>query len=456
MRPVPGIGEETPEPNEKETIETVTKIMRAAATFTSALGPLRVPHVKSHGCVDATFIVNDDLPAEYAVGIFRKDEHGNGRSYPARIRFSNASSKQQDDREGDGRGMAIKLFVPGNPPKEQDFLLATEKVFFARNGKDFLAFVDALTKFNGREKLKETHPHIDEIIKKSQNTLRPPNPLAMEYFSQVPYRFGPGRAVKYSAKPSSQPPVLDVTGTLADAMVKHLSMQGATFDFQVQLQTDPVTMPIEDSTVEWPEDPASKGSPFKTVATIRIERGPVGNCESLAFDPWHSFRDHEPLGIINRIRHQVYRAAAERRLLPKTQNQLTAVMTIKEPVPEKIKELRTLLQENSLANGLKLHRLGFVHSARFLIIGDKFAIITSFDFDFRDYINTFVDELGDLFDQVLKVMQDAPPSPVREHRDEFVAYIERIRIQPVLFYAEYPELSVQNVLTMKEAWEKQQ
>ncbi len=97
-----------------------------------------------------------------------------------------------------------------------------------------------------------------------------------------------------------------------------------------------------------------------------------------------------------------------------------------------------------------------MHSARFLIIGDKFAIITSFDFDFRDYINTFVDELGDLFDQVLEVMQDAPPTPVREHRDEFVAYIERIRIQPVLFYAEYPELSVQNVLTMREAWEKQQ
>ena len=53
-------------------------------------------------------------------------------------------------------------------------------------------------------------------------------------------------------------------------------------------------------------------------------------------------------------------------------------------------------------------------------------------------------------------MQDAPPTPVRNNRDEFFAYIERIRIQPVLFYAEYPELSVQNVLTMREAWEKQQ
>ena len=191
------------------------------------------------------------------------------------------------------------------------------------------------------------------------------------------------------------------------------------------------------------------------MATIRIEK----DTQLEIVSQWRStpgitLRITEPLGIINRIRREVYRAAAARRLLPKTQNQLTAVMTIKEPVPAMIKRLRTLIQENSLANGLKLKRLGFVHSARFLIIGDKFAIITSFDFDFRDYINTFVDELGPLFDQVLEVIQDAPPTPIRANREEFFAYIERIRIQPVLFYAEYPELSVQNVLTRMR--EKQQ
>jgi len=135
---------------------------------------------------------------------------------------------------------------------------------------------------------------------------------------------------------------------------------------------------------------------------------------------------------------------------PKTQGQLTALMTIKEPVPAMVKELRKTIQEHALANGVRLERLGFVHSARFLILGDKFAIITSYDFDFRDYINTFVDELGPLFDLVLRVIQDAPPTPIQKYREEFVAYIERISVQPVLFYAAYPELSVQNILTMRE------
>ena len=445
MRPNSLSGAETPEENEAQIIKGIREILVPAAGAASALGPFRVPHVKSHGCVGATFTVNDRLPVELAVGFFAKP-----RSYEALIRFSNASSKRQDDNEGDGRGMAIKVFVSNNPPVEQDFLLATEKVFFARSGKEFLEFSRALAKFDGRKDLVRTHPEMYKLIKASQEARRPPNPLAMEYFSQVPYLFGQGMAVKYSARASSEPPVLDLTGTLAEALKKHLTIRDATFDFNVQLQKYPEKMPIVDATVPWPEE-GTYGSPYTPVATITIRKDtPVLDCEAMAFDPWHHLSDHRPLGIINRIRGDIYHQAAAKRLTPKTQNQLTALMTIKEPVAEKAKELRKIIQENALANGMKLEALGFVHSARFLVIGDKFAIITSFDFDFRDYINTFVDELGPLFDQVLKVMQDAPPTPIQEHRDEFVSYIERIRIQPLLFYAAYPELSVQNVLTMRE------
>jgi hypothetical protein len=445
MKPNPLPGTETPEDNEAQIIKEVRDILVPAAGFTSVLGPFRLPHVKGHGCVAATFTVNDGLPAKLAVGFFAKP-----RTYEARIRFSNASSKRQDDNEGDGRGMAIKVFVSNNPPVEQDFLLATEKVFFARSGREFLEFARALTRFDGRKDLEKNHPDMHKLIKASQDVLRPPNPLAMQYFSQVPYLFGQGMAVKYSARPSSAPPVLDLTGTLAEALKKHLTMRDATFDFNVQLQKYPEKMPVEDATVPWPED-GQHGSPYTPVATITIKKDtPVLDCEAMAFDPWHHLPDHRPLGVINRIRGEIYHQAAAKRLTPKTQNQLTALMTIKEPVPERVKELRKVIQENALANGLRLEALGFVHSARFLVLGDKFAIITSFDFDFRDYINTFVDELGPLFDQVLKVMQDAPPTPVHEHREEFVAYIERIRIQPLLFYAAYPELSVQNVLTMRE------
>src|SRR5262245_26168979 len=209
MRP----GTEIPEENEEQIIREVRDILVPAAGFTSVLGPFRLPHVKPHGCVAATFTVKKGLSPELAVGFFAKP-----KTYEARIRFSNASSKRQDDNEGDGRGMAIKVFVSNNPPVEQDFLLATEKVFFARSGKEFLEFSRALAKFEGRKDLETNHPEMHKLIKASQEALRPPNPLAIEYFSQVPYLFGQGMAVKYSAKPSSKPPVLDLTGTLAEAL----------------------------------------------------------------------------------------------------------------------------------------------------------------------------------------------------------------------------------------------
>ena len=82
----------------------------------------------------------------------------------------------------------------------------------------------------------------------------------------------------------------------------------ASFDFMVQLRSDPASMPIEDPTIEWPEDAA----PFIPVARIDIgpqefdspERNAL--CENLSFSPWHCAPAHRPLGGINRMRRTVY------------------------------------------------------------------------------------------------------------------------------------------------------
>ncbi len=463
-------GEELNEPDEEKTRKKIFDLIVGAAGMTSMLRPDRVPHVKSHGCVNATFTVNKDIRPDLKVGIFAEP----GKAYPARIRFSNSSSRRQEDGVKDARGMAIKLLLDDGT--DQDFLLSTEKVFFAKTAVEFLKFTDLLTKFEGRQVLENEAKsekaegeqglkRLARLIAASQRP-HPPNPLSIPYFSQTPYLYGQrpdglNRAVKYSAKPTSQQPELGVMGTCEEALRKHLKQADATFAFQVQVQTNPATMPIEDATIPWPEDEANDGSPYVTVATIEIKKGPEGgpdpvfDCERSSFRPWNYLKPHHrPLGVINRMR-EVYENAARTRLSPKTQNQLTALMTLKEPVDENRAKLKEVMEAHSLANGRTLDRLGFVHSARFLVIGDKFAIITQFDFDFRDYINTFVDELGPLFDQVVVLMQDAPQTPVQEHRDEFFAYLERIRLQPDLFYSSYPNLSVQNILTMKDAWESQ-
>ena len=85
-------------------------------------------------------------------------------------------------------------------------------------------------------------------------------------------------------------------------------MRGAVFLFQVQLFKDDKTTPIDDPTVEWPEDAA----PFQTVARIWIPKqvfdtpGRMAFGENLSFTPWHAIPAHEPLGEINQVRKDVY------------------------------------------------------------------------------------------------------------------------------------------------------
>ena len=50
---------------------------------------LRGVYPKSHGCVSAEFVINQDICKEYQVGLFAHP----GRRYRAQIRFSNASVK---------------------------------------------------------------------------------------------------------------------------------------------------------------------------------------------------------------------------------------------------------------------------------------------------------------------------------------------------------------------------
>ena len=123
--------------------------------------------------------------------------------------------------------------------------------------------------------------------------------------------------MKYSLVPTSpQKSSLPPTPTdnyLTENMTKHLATQGASFDFMIQVQKDPVQMPIEDAAVEWSE---SK-SPFIKVATLRIppqdfqtrEREVLA--EDLSFSPAHSLLDHQPIGGINRARVEIYRHLAE-------------------------------------------------------------------------------------------------------------------------------------------------
>ncbi|MEO5741771.1 MAG: hypothetical protein ABIS29_14370, partial [Vicinamibacterales bacterium] len=278
-------------------------------------GPVqRFNQGRAAGCVRAQFAVLDTVAPDHRVGIFSVP-----RTYDAWIRFANASS--QSDREKDVRGMALRVsgvagenLTPGE--SRQDFVLNSHPVMVAANAKDFMELLKAMDA-GGLRQVSYFLSHPRSAMIGFQARQQPTSHLDIPYWSATPYLFGPGRAVKYMARPCEAPKTAQpsaVTDTyLTDALRERLRKGDACFDFAIQLQTDARTMPIEDATVEWKES----DSPWQIVARIRIPQQSVGDaeatrlCEESAFNPWNSLVEHRPLGSMNRSRRDIYRAMAE-------------------------------------------------------------------------------------------------------------------------------------------------
>jgi catalase len=286
---------------------------------------LRGQHPKGHGVVWAEFTVEPDLPEDLKVGVFKQP----GKTFPAWIRFSNASSK--DDSKYGLHGMAIKLMgvegekLAGNA-QTQDFVLLDHPVFFIRNAQDFVSFFSAVADSPGKPPLKFFFPganllkwHTREFqIVRAMRQKPISSPLAAQYWSTTPYQLG-AMAIKFSAKPvgnRTDEPIGKTENYLHETMVEQLKNQDAVFEFLIQRQTNSVKMPIDDATVEWDE----AQSPFQKVATIRIPRQVFDSPEqtmfgeNLSFTPWHSLPEHAPLGSINQVRKVIYQSLSEQRL----------------------------------------------------------------------------------------------------------------------------------------------
>jgi hypothetical protein len=102
---------------------------------------------------------------------------------------------------------------------------------------------------------------------------------------------------------------------LRERLAASLAEGDAAFELLVQRQRDPVTMPVEDATIEWLES----RSPFERVATLRLPAqrfdapDQMAFAEHISFTPWHSLAAHEPVGGINRVRKAVYQAVSRYR-----------------------------------------------------------------------------------------------------------------------------------------------
>jgi catalase len=336
------LGREYPPEGEELLIEQILKISEFSMRRKPHPPTLRDQHPKSHGYVEGEFIIEENISADFKVGIFTKP-----KTYPIWIRFSHGGSDRDQagnflpDTVGDIRGMAIKLMgVEGDRAihdvshqGEQDFVLMNSPTFFIRDVQGYLNFfpvVKAIKEgeitFNPDRTPKDIPEDLQAAFRAIayafplvQSIKAKPNPslLKITYWSATPYRLG-DRAIKFSVVPHTAENSFNLEGAadksnyLRETMTQHLASADAYFDFKIQLQTDASKMPIEDPTVEWDE----QASPYIKVATIRIPQQDFNTKErkqldeKQSFSPWHSLLEHQPLGGVNRAR-KIYAGLAK-------------------------------------------------------------------------------------------------------------------------------------------------
>jgi Catalase len=352
--------------HEYEVRESVNQVVDASRQLldTDERPVRRDQHAKQHGCVRAWFIVGKDQGDALRQGLFQQE-----KVYEAWIRFSNGA--QRDDRKPDAHGMAVKLMgvegakvlISERDATTHDFVMVDHPTFFIRDAAEYARFSDVLLKAKGKKSSRLYDalgffvsgparglltlallslfqwriPTFLRLIKFASKRIA--NPVTTRYWSTTPYKLGE-TCMKFSAVPAEFPggPPVEGPGDLSyhalaeflrpavvarslttlpsgtsrdylrEALARTLALQGAVFLFQVQLFKDDKTTPIDDPTVEWPEDAA----PFQTVARIWIPKqtfdtsAQIAFGENLSFTPWHAIRAHEPLGEINNVRKDVY------------------------------------------------------------------------------------------------------------------------------------------------------
>jgi hypothetical protein len=291
-----------------------------------------------------------ELPPEYAQGIYATP----GR-HEALIRFSNGSPHTgADARLGHGVGMGLKIFgIPGPTLLEDepdsgtfDYALINHPVFFA-NTVEHYVFIQQLFLQQGEAPPANESPAMARArfhrflynFLTGMGTLPPEewaweelhaflslrqlkliNLLLSSYWTMGAVRHG-----DYIAKVRATPVqvyadqvvrrALDPTSAaevFRPALVAELRERPYEFDVQVQLCVDLDRMPVEDVTVEWPE----QLSPFVTVAKLRLPRQDIGGDDNLeamdavSLTPWRCTATHRPLGNIMRARKEVYRQSS--------------------------------------------------------------------------------------------------------------------------------------------------
>lgn len=301
---------------------------------------VRAVHAKSHGVIVGELRVHGDLPPELAQGLFAQ-----GATYPVVMRLSTIPGDVLDDRVSLPRGMAIKVVGVSGDRLEgsegevtQDFLMVNGPVFGKAKPRDFLKNLKVVAATTDKapalkEGLSAVLRGVEKVVEaaggesaglKALGGHPQTHILGETFFTQLPLRYG-RHVAKLSLMPVS-PTLLalkdlplgefEEAGTpnpIRDAVVAYFDHHGAQWELRVQLCTSLESMPVEDGSVQWPEEE----SPYRTVATLTAKPQNAWSAEriaavdqGMAFSPWHGLAAHRPLGGLQRMRKATYDMSA--------------------------------------------------------------------------------------------------------------------------------------------------
>jgi hypothetical protein len=319
-------------PEEKHTIQTILDSIGRTnlSSFKKHHHGIRQQHAKAQGFLKGELTVYGDLPEHLRQGMFAAP-----RSYPIIVRLSTALGDIRSDHIRVPRGMAIKVLgVDGtkalrdDTSASQDFLLVNHKTYFS-NAAAYLSLQRSF----------EWQPFLPDLalrgvgafargLKRLCDAIGVATPMAFQgladagnnilgetFHSEAAIRFG-AYIARIRAVPLSEPlrqltgaPAHSDDNVLLDSVVAFFRNNDAEYELRAQLCTDLRRMPVEDASIEWPEDV----SPPRPIGRISLPRQEADSPERraysndvLSFNPWHCLAAHRPLGSIMRLRKEAY------------------------------------------------------------------------------------------------------------------------------------------------------
>jgi len=277
----------------------------------------RTVFLKQHGVAYGFLRPRPDLPDDLKVGTFAHGE------LPCWVRLSSDTQPTSPDLHST-LGIGIKLFgLPGptlmGDDDTADFILQNHDVFFVDNATEFCEFTTAGVVDGDYPAYLKQHPKTAKILNEMEKAES--SCLTAGYWAILPFAFGKGangqaRYVKYRLVPQGQAagePFND-NDYLAIDLAGRLRRGEATFRFEIQLQTDPETMPLDEATVRW-------DSPWTHIADLVLcqqdieTRGQADYGRNLAFNIWRTPAEQTPQGSIAAARRVVYQGSADQRRL---------------------------------------------------------------------------------------------------------------------------------------------